>query len=115
MANRVAYIAETKGLLHPEQMGGRKGRSAVDAVMALTHDIQQAKLNVTGPSEQANSKALEVVARRAWSWAADNVIVFDDPKTELMHFHNKTRNFTTNFPVTLIMALLSSLLSILDG
>src|SRR5437879_313640 len=42
-----------------------------------------------------------LVARRAWSWAADNVIVFDDPKTELMHFHNKTSSNTRNSPVTL--------------
>jgi len=42
-----------------------------------------------------------VAARRAWSWAADNVIVFDDPKTELMHFHNKTSNYTRNSTVTI--------------
>lgn len=211
MAKRLAYIAETQGLLHNEQMGGRPGRSAVDAVMALVHDVQQAKCNgkvlsalfvdvkgafdhvsriqlllilqslgfpppvlswtdtflsdrqlglafdgqrqslqpintgipqgspispilflfyltnlftdlkpslltpqlrspsfiddvaliVTGPSEEANSKALERAARKAWNWAADNVIVFDDPKTELMHFHNKTSQYTSNTPVTL--------------
>ncbi|CUS06630.1 unnamed protein product [Tuber aestivum] len=56
---------------------------------------------VTGPSAQSNSKELEVVARRALSWAANNVIVFDDPKTELMHFHNKTNDLTTNSLVTL--------------
>ena len=38
-------MAETEGLLHTEQMGGRPGRSAVDTVMALVHDIQQAKCN----------------------------------------------------------------------
>jgi len=211
MASRLAYFAESQGLLHTDQMGGRQGRSAVDAVMALVHDIQQAQCNgkvlsalfvdvkgafdhvsrtqlllilqslgfptsvlnwidsflsdrqlglafdgqiqpllpvntgipqgspispilflfyltnlfkdlrpsiltpqlrspsyiddialvVTGPSEEANSRALEVAARRAWSWAADNMIVFDDPKTELMHFHNKTQHNTSNTPVTL--------------
>ena len=45
MAKRLAYIAETEGLLHTEQMGGRPGRSVVDAVMALVHDVQQAKCN----------------------------------------------------------------------
>jgi len=63
--------------------------------------IDDIALVVTGPSEVANSRALEVAARRAWSWAADNVIVFDDPKTELIHFHNKTSNYTRNSPVTL--------------
>ena len=211
MAKRLSYLAETQGLLHADQMGGRSGRSAVDAVMALVHDVQQAKCNgivlsalfvdvkgafdhvsrtqlllilqslglppavlswtdsflsdrklglafdgqrqplqqintgipqgspispilflfyltnlfkdlkpslltpqlrspsyiddialiVTGPSEDANSKALERAAQKAWSWAADNVVVFDDPKTELMHFHNKTSQYTTNSPVTL--------------
>ena len=63
--------------------------------------IDDIALLVTGPSEEANSKALEVAARRAWSWAADNVIVFDDPKTELMHFQYKTSNYTRNSQVTL--------------
>src|SRR5437868_11797531 len=45
MANRLSYMAETYGLLHSEQMGGRGGRSAIDAVMALVHDVQQAKCN----------------------------------------------------------------------
>jgi len=58
-------------------------------------------LIVTGPSEEVNSKALERAARKAWSWADDNLIVFDDPKTELMHFHNKATQYTTNTPVTL--------------
>jgi len=45
MAKRLAYNAETQGLLHSEQMDGRPGRSAVDAVMALVYDVQQAKCN----------------------------------------------------------------------
>jgi len=211
MAKRLSYLAETEELLHTEQMGGRLGRSAVGAVMALVDDVQQAKCNgkvfsalfvdvkgafdhvsriqlllvlqslgfpqavlswtdiflsdrqlelafdgqrqplqpintgipqcspissilflfylsnlfkdswasvlapqlrspsfiddvaliVTGPSEEANSKALERAARKAWSWAAENVIVFDHPKTELMHFHNKTSHDASNTPVTL--------------
>jgi len=45
MAKRFSYLAETEGLLHTEQMGGRPGRSAVGAVMTLVHDVQQAKCN----------------------------------------------------------------------
>jgi len=45
MANRISYLAETKGLLHGEQMGGRHGRSAVHTAMTLVHDIQQANCN----------------------------------------------------------------------
>jgi len=45
MVNRLAYIAETQGLLESEQMGGRPGRSALDGVMALVHDVQHANCN----------------------------------------------------------------------
>jgi hypothetical protein len=45
MTTRLSYWAETTDLLYPEQMGGRKQRSAVDAAMCLTHDIQQATNN----------------------------------------------------------------------
>jgi len=45
MPTRLAYIAETQGLLHSEQIGGRPARSAVGAVMALVHDVQQANCN----------------------------------------------------------------------
>ena len=39
IATRLSYLGETTGLLHPEQMGDRKKRSAIDTVMALTYDI----------------------------------------------------------------------------
>ena len=39
IVTRLSYLGETTDLLYPEQMGGRKKRSAIDAVMALTHDI----------------------------------------------------------------------------
>ncbi len=42
MATRLSHWAETTDLLYHEQMGGRKQRSAIDAAMCLTHDIQQA-------------------------------------------------------------------------
>jgi ribonuclease HI len=45
MATRLSYLAETEDILHPEQIGGRKQRSAVDAVMALVHDIEMGKSN----------------------------------------------------------------------
>ncbi len=45
MATRLSYWAETTNLLYSEQMGGRKQRSAIDAAMCLTHDIQMANNN----------------------------------------------------------------------
>ena len=45
MATRLFYWAETINLLYSEQMSGRKQRSAIDAAMCLTHDIQLANNN----------------------------------------------------------------------
>ena len=41
IASRLSYLANTTGLLHHTQLGGRKQRSAVDAVLLLQHYIQQ--------------------------------------------------------------------------
>ena len=43
MAGRLSYLAERFGLLHKDQIGERLQRSAIDAVMALTHEIEDAK------------------------------------------------------------------------
>ena len=42
MATRLSHLGETTNLLYKEQMGGRKKRSAVDAVLALVHDAEEA-------------------------------------------------------------------------
>jgi len=42
VATRLGYLAETTNLLYPEQIGGRSRKSAIDAALALTHDIQLA-------------------------------------------------------------------------
>ena len=43
MANRIAYMAEKYNLLHKDQIGGQRQCSAIDAAMALTHEIEQGK------------------------------------------------------------------------
>src|SRR5438034_3486114 len=43
IATRLSYIAETTDLLEINQMGGRKQKSAIDAVITLVYDIQLAK------------------------------------------------------------------------
>jgi len=43
IAIRLSYTAETSDLLDADQMGGRRQKSAIDAVMTLIHDIQLAK------------------------------------------------------------------------
>ena len=45
IAKRLAYIAETQGLVHSEQIGGRPGRSPIHADMIFVYDLQQAKCN----------------------------------------------------------------------
>ena len=39
MAYQLSYMAEKYNLLHKDQIGGRQQRSAIDAAMALTHEI----------------------------------------------------------------------------
>jgi Reverse transcriptase (RNA-dependent DNA polymerase) len=43
MATRLGYLAETTDLLYSEQIGDRSQKSAINAAIALTHDIQLAK------------------------------------------------------------------------
>jgi hypothetical protein len=43
MANRIGYLGERYEILHHKQMGGRRQKSAVDALMALIHDIETTK------------------------------------------------------------------------
>ena len=40
VAQRLADLCEDFGLLHKDQMGGRRHRSAQDAIMALVHDVE---------------------------------------------------------------------------
>jgi ribonuclease HI len=41
LANRLSSLAETTELLHHSQIGGRKGKSAIDAALLLTDLVQQ--------------------------------------------------------------------------
>ncbi len=43
IAARLVYLAETTDLLHFDQIGGRRKKSVIDAVMILIYDIQLAK------------------------------------------------------------------------
>ncbi len=43
IAARLAYLAETIDLLHFDQIGGRRKKSAIDVVIILIYDIQVAK------------------------------------------------------------------------
>jgi hypothetical protein len=43
MASRLAHLAEAHNLLHEDQIGGGRQRSAIDAAMAFTHEIDRAK------------------------------------------------------------------------
>jgi hypothetical protein len=210
MAARLSYLAEAYGLLHEDQIGGRRQRSAIDAAMALTHEIDHAKhrkeivsvllmdvrgafdnvaktrllntmrelripnpmvawidsflshrttalafdgkkeamspvqtgipqgspvspilfllylrplfdelekrqpitwapsyiddvaLVVKGNSKASNARELEKAALIAFQWAAYNAVLFDDPKTELLHFHSK-RDFITKYDETVTL------------
>jgi hypothetical protein len=40
IASRLSSMVETHDLLHPDQIGGCTQRSAINAAMALTHDVK---------------------------------------------------------------------------
>ena len=44
---------------------------------------------VVGRREEENCRKLEAFARTAFEWGDNNAVAFDDPKTELIHFHQK--------------------------
>jgi len=44
-------------------------------------------VTVEGKSAEENSIVLEKVAKSLFTWAKDNAVVFDDSKTELIHFN----------------------------
>ena len=64
--------------------------------------LQEAGLNINIPSYmddvalvtsslsiQTNIKTLEKSAKIAFTWADNNAVAFDDPKSELIHFYKK--------------------------
>jgi len=68
--------------------------------------LQQAGLNISTPSYmddvalvtqssslKTNTATLETAAGIAFDWADANAVAFDDPKSEIIHFHRQ-RNFT---------------------
>ena len=50
-------------------------------------------VTVKGKSAEENSIVLKKVVKSLFLWAKDNVIVFNDSKTELIHF-NKDKEIT---------------------
>ena len=43
IATRLSFLAESTDLLDPDQIGGRRQNSAINAVLSLIHDIQLVK------------------------------------------------------------------------
>ena len=43
LAQRLAFLAETTSLLHPSQIGGRLSKSAIDAALLLSNEVEQNK------------------------------------------------------------------------
>jgi len=43
LARRLGHLAETTDLLHPSQLGGRRKKSAIDAALLLTDEVQANK------------------------------------------------------------------------
>lgn len=51
--------------------------------------IDDIGLLVTGKTEAVNSRQLEKMAATCVDWGDSNALVFDNPKTELTHFHGR--------------------------
>ena len=49
-ATRLSYLANTTGLLHSSQLGGRKQRSTIDAALLLTQYIEEQRMSRKVPS-----------------------------------------------------------------
>ena len=56
---------------------------------------------VIGESEEQNCQKLEDITKTAFEWGGNNAVTFDDPKTELIHFHRQRHTGTEQCPVTL--------------
>src|SRR6266536_3234006 len=66
IAARLAYLAEITDLLHFDQIGGRRKKSAIDAVMTLIYNIQLAK------QDKKVSSALFIDVKGAFNYVSTN-------------------------------------------
>ena len=71
-----------------------------DPQIKIPSYIDDVAVTVEGKSAEENSIVLEKVAKSLFLWAKDNAVVFDDSKTELIHF-NKDKEMNT-LTVTLL-------------
>ncbi len=58
-----------------------------DSQIKIPSYIDDVAVTVKGKSAEENSIVLEKVAKSLFLWAKDNAVVFDDSKTELIHFN----------------------------
>lgn len=49
--------------------------------------VDEVWLVVVGKNEQANCRTSEKMAGMAFEWESTNTVQFDDPKSELIHYH----------------------------
>ena len=69
IAARLAYLTKTTNLLHFDQIGGRRKKSAIDTVMTLIHDIQLAK------QDRKVTSALFIDVKRAFNHVSANQLI----------------------------------------
>jgi len=58
-----------------------------DSQIKILSYIDDVTVIVVGNSTNENSIVLEKVTKSLFSWVKDNAVVFDDSKTELIHFN----------------------------
>jgi hypothetical protein len=98
MASRISGMVETHNLLYPDQIGGRPQRSAIDAAMALTHDVKMGRskhltmtalfLDVQGAFDNVSSTRLTSTRRQFGCTMATAT-----PPCDLRNHHQSHRFF----------------------
>jgi len=68
-------------------------------------------VTVKGKSAEENSIVLKKVVKSLFLWAKDNAIVFNDSKTELIHYHTAYFNILS-FLKDKFSALINTLFSV---
>ena len=69
LAQRLGYLAETTNLLHPTQIGGRLRKSAIDAALLLTNEVEASQ------QQKRKTSALFLDVKGAFDHVAKNQLL----------------------------------------
>ena len=79
MVTRLSYLSQVSELLDIDQTGDRKQRSAIDAVMSLTHDIELVR------TKSNTVSCLMLKVKRAFNHVLTNQLLYIMTKLQLLN------------------------------